>query len=93
MALETLQAFVTGKDGNQAVRCRLLLDTGSQFTFITKELANMLGMEATKTEQLNLSGIRKSEGVSTTGSVDEVSIDGLDRKGTRSTEVHTLPEI
>ena len=93
MALETLQAFVTGKDGNQAVRCRLLLDTGSQFTFITKELANMLGVEPTKTEQINLSGIGKSEGVSTTGSVYEVSIEGLDRKRTISTEVHTLPEI
>ena len=50
MALATLQVFVTGKDGNQAVRCRLLLDTGSQFTFIKKELANMLGVEPTKTE-------------------------------------------
>lgn len=93
MALETLQVFVTGKDGNQAVRSRLLLDTGSQFTFITKELANMLGVEPTKTERINLSGIGKSEGVSTTGSVYEVSIEGLDRKGTIITEVHTLPEI
>ena len=61
MALETLHVFVTGKSGNKAVGCRLLLGTGSQFTFITKELANMLGVEPTKTEEINLSGIGKSE--------------------------------
>ena len=53
----------------------------------------MLGVEPTKTEQINLCGIGKLEGVSTTGSVYEVSIKGLDSKGTISTEVHTLPEI
>ena len=70
-----------------------MLDTGSQFTFITKELADMLRVEPTRTSQISLSGIGKSEGIVTTGSLYEVSIEGLDHKASIDTEVHTLPEI
>ena len=100
VALETLQAFVKGKNESKAIRCRLMLDTGSQFTFSTKELADMLRVEPTRTSQISLSGIRKSEGIVTTSSLYEVSIEGLDHKASidtevasTDTEVHTLPEI
>ena len=93
VALETLQAFVKGKNGSKAIRCRLILDTGSQFTFITKELADMLRVEPTRTSHISLSGIGKSEGIVRTGSLYEVSIEGLDHKASIDTEVHTLPEI
>ena len=93
IAMETLQVYVKGKDDSTRVKCRLLLDTGSQFTFITEGLGNLLGVKPSTEAKITLSGIGKSTGVSTTGNVYEVLIEGLDKKHLISTQAYTLPEI
>ena len=76
IALQKLQAFVKVKDGTKLVHCRLLLDTGSQYTFITKELEDLLQAKPSRTAKVSLCGIGKIEGIATTGTVYEVSIIG-----------------
>ena len=70
-----------------------MLDIGSQFTFITKELADTRGVEPTRAAQIILSERGNSEGVVTIGSLNEISIEGLDHNAFIGTEVRTLPEI
>ena len=79
ITLQTLQAFVKAKDGTKMVCCCLLLDTGSQYTFITKDLEDLLKANPSRTVKVSLCGIGKSEGIATTGTVYEVSITGLDK--------------
>ena len=74
-------------------RRHLLLDTGSQYTFMTKELEDLLEAKPSGTAKVSLCGIEKSEGIATTETVYEVSIMGLDRKHSISTEAYTLPTI
>ena len=96
VTLQTLQAFVKVKDGTKLVRCHLLLDTGSQYTFITKELEDLLEAKPSRTAKVNQKSIcviGKSEGIPTAGTVYEVSIIGLDKKHSVSTEAYTLPTI
>ena len=93
IALQTLQAFVKAKNGMKLICCRLLLDTGRQYTFITKELEDLLQAKPSRTAKVSLCGIGKSEGIATTGTVYEVSIIGLDKKHSVSTQAYTLPTI
>ena len=93
ITFQTLQAFVKAKDGTKLVPCCLLLDTGSQYTFMTKELEDLLEAKPSGTAKVSLCGIGKSKYIVTTGTVYEVSIVGLDRKHSISTEAYTLPTI
>ena len=93
IAFHTLQAFVKAKNGTKLICCRLLLDTESQCTFITKELEDLLQAKPSRTVKVSLCGIGKSEGIATTGTVYEVSIIGLDKKHSISTEAYTFPTI
>ena len=93
IAFQTLQAFVRVKDGTKLVPCCLFLNTGSQYAFMTKELEDLLEAKPSGTGKVNLCGIGKSEDIVTTGTVYEVSIMGLDRKHSISTEAYTLPTI
>ena len=91
VALQTLQVFVKAKDSTKLACCYLMLHTGSQYTFITKELEDLLGVKPSRTAKVSLCGIGKSEGIATTGTVYKVSIIGLDKKHSVSTETCTLP--
>ena len=91
--LQTSQAFVKAKDGTKLGCCRLLLDTGSQYTFITKELEDLLQVKPSRTVKVSLCGTGKSKGIATTGTVYEVSIIRLYKKHSVSTEAYTLSTI
>ena len=60
---------------------------------MTKECEDLLEEKPSGTVKVSLCGIGKSEGIATTGTVYEVSIIGLDRKHSTSTETYTLPTI
>ena len=42
VALQTVQGIVTATNGKQGVRCRVLLDSASQRTFVTSNLTKLM---------------------------------------------------
>ena len=61
VALQTLQAFAQAPGQGRKVRCRVLLDSGSQCTFITTELARMMKGKSREIRYLNLATFGKKE--------------------------------
>ena len=91
-ALQTLQAIVTANGGEQSVRCRLLLDSACNKTFITTELAELFKANPKCTEMVNVSSFGKQKG-SIRSDVYDVEIKGLDHKNKIKAEVFTVPTI
>ena len=91
-ALQTLQAIVTANGGEQSVRCRLLLDSACNKTFITTELAELFKANPKCTEMVNISSFGKQMG-SIRSDVYDVEIKGLDHKNKIKAEVFTVPTI
>ena len=91
-ALQTLQAIVTANGGEQSVKCRLLLDSACNKTFITTELAELFKANPKCTEMVNVSSFGKQKG-SIRSDVYDVEIKGLDHKNKIKAEVFTVPTI
>ena len=54
VVLQTATAYAQGIGAAKVVPVRILFDSGSQRTYITKDLKNRLGLKTIKTETLNL---------------------------------------
>ena len=54
VVLQTTTAYARGKGGTKDEQVRILFDSGSQRSYITKDLKNRLGLKTAKTETLNL---------------------------------------
>ena len=91
-ALQTLQALVTASGGRQSVKCRLLLDSAWNKTFVSSELAQMFKAKPKRKEMVNISSFGKQQG-SIQSEVYDVEIKGLDCKNKIKAEVYTAPTI
>ena len=61
IALQTAQAILRIKDGKQPVRCRVMLDSGSQRSFVTTAIAKLLGGKPMEKEWMRINGFGVTE--------------------------------
>ena len=73
VALQTAQGIVTATNGKQGVRCRILLDSGSQRTFVTSNLAKLMDGKPIRNEWLDLCAFG-SKGKKTLINVSRVNV-------------------
>ena len=74
-ALQSLQALVTASGERQSVKCRCLLDSACNKTFVRSELAQMFKAKPKRREMVNISSFGKHQG-SIQSEVYDVEIKG-----------------
>ena len=76
--LQTAQVYITSKSGNQ-VKVRALLDSGSQKSFISKRIRNILKLPTKGVENLTIATFGKNEPNITKVDCVEFSIKGMNK--------------
>ena len=92
VALQTVQGIVTATNGKQGVRCRILLDSGSQRTFVTSNLAKLMDGKPIRNEWLDLCAFG-NKGKKTMSNVFEVNVAPLNGGERVRMEVYEVPNI
>ena len=92
VALQTAQGIVTATNGKQGVRCRILLDSGSQRTFVTSNLAKLMDGKPIRNEWLDLCAFG-SKGKKTLSNVFEVNVAPLNGAERVRMEVYEVPNV
>ena len=92
IALQTAQGFVTADNGHQSVRCRIMFDSGSQKSYISTELADLLKVTPKTTEHLEICGFGK-EGATVKGRVFDVEVETVNKKNPIFREICEVPTI
>ena len=92
VALQTLQAYAQAPGQGPKVRCRVMLDSGSQCTFITAELAQTMKAKPAGKKFLNLATFGQNE-VTKKCNVYQVKLSPLEGGEELEIEVLEVPSI
>ena len=92
VALQTAQGIVTTTNGKQGIRCRILLDSGSQRTFVTSNLAKLMDGKPIRNEWLDHYAFGR-KGKKTLSNVFEVNVAPLNGGERVRMEVYEVPNI
>ena len=93
IVLQTAQGFVTSENGHQSVRCRkIMFDSGSQKSYISTELADLLKVTPKTTECLEIHGFGK-QGATVRGRVFDVKVGSVNKKNPIFLEICEVPTI
>ena len=76
VALQTVQGIVKSKNAKQGVRCLILLDSGSQKSFVASDLTRLLDGEPTQKEWLEINAFGK-QGKTSQCNAFEVKVEPL----------------
>ena len=91
IALQTAQGYVTA-DNSKSIKCRIMFDSGSQRSYITTELANMLNSTPKKVEWLQIQGFGK-QGATVRGRVFDVKVESLNKNNPIYLDIIEVPTI
>ena len=90
--LQTAQVILFGESGNQ-VRVRALLDSGSQKSFISKRIRDVLKLTTKDTENLSIATFGKNESKITKVDCVEFSMKGLSNRDKILMKAYCVPTI